>query len=203
MKRLLFIAILGLVLASVQAQQMPAHVQKRVDTIIDGMLDRWIVQMDRWWHDGQHEHLINMTYFLIAFDPTNIEAYENAGWLLWSSDRDDEAIALYERGVRNNPDRYDLYYEIGQYYYIRKKDYAKALPYLEQAIKFPCEWFVWNTLGHVYANLGQKQKAVETWQELLRRFPMMPVDQMEAVRKNIRDTITRDSAPGAGEKTQP
>jgi len=61
---------------------------------------------------------------------------------------------------------------------------------------------VWNTLGHVYARLGEREKAVETWQELLRRFPMMPVDQMEAVRKNIRDVMTRDSSPSSGERGQ-
>ncbi|MCS6831080.1 MAG: tetratricopeptide repeat protein [Armatimonadota bacterium] len=188
--------------ASVQAQPLPAQVQKRVDAIFDAMVDHWIVQMDRWWHDGQHEHLINMTYFTIRFDPRNVSLYENAGWLLWSSNRDDEAVAMYERGLRNNPDAYDMYYELGQYYYLRKRDYARAKEYLEQAVKFPCEWFVWNTLGHVYARLGEKEKAIETWQELLRRFPMMPIDQMEAVRKNIRDTMTRDATPASGENKQ-
>jgi len=203
MKWLWMTGLVWMLFASVQAQPLPAEVQKRVDAILDGVVDRWMVQMDRWWHDGQHERLINMTYFAIAFDPHNLSLYENAGWLLWSSDRDDEAVALYQRGLRNNPDAYDMYYELGQYYYIRKKDYAKAKEYLEQAIQFPCEWFVWNTLGHVYARLGEREKAVETWQELLRRFPMMPVDQMEAVRKNIRDVMTRDTAPAVGESKQP
>jgi tetratricopeptide (TPR) repeat protein len=204
MKWLWTIGLVCVCFASVQAQTrpLPAEVQKRVDTIMEGVLDRWIVQMDRWWHDGQHEHLINMTYFAITLDPHNIDLYENAGWLLWSSDRDDEAVALYQRGLRNNPNSYDMYYELGQYYYIRKKDYARAREYLEQAVKFPCEWFVWNSLGHVYARLGEREKAVETWQELLRRFPMMPVDQMEAVRKNIRDVMTRDSSPSSGERGQ-
>ena len=198
-KRLWVFGLICLLFASAQAQPLPAQVQKRVDAIFDGMVDYWIVQMDRWWHDGQHEHLINMTYFAIPFDPHNFSLYENAGWLLWSSYRDDEAVALYERGLRNNPDRYDMYYEIGQYYYIRKKDYAKARQYLEKAVQFPCEWFVWNTLGHVYARLGEREKAIETWQELLRRFPMMPIDQMEAVRKNLRDAMTRYTTPGTGE----
>lgn len=204
MKWLWMTGLVCALFASVQAQPqpLPAEVQKRVDTIFDGVVDRWIVQMDRWWHDGQHEHLINMTYFAIVLDPHNISLYENAGWLLWSSNRDDEAVALYQRGLRNNPDAYDMYYELGQYYYIRKRDYAKAREYLEQAIQFPCEWFVWNTLGHVYARLGEREKAVETWQELLRRFPMMPIDQMEAVRKNIRDTVTRDTTPAVGENKQ-
>ncbi|GIV15691.1 MAG: hypothetical protein KatS3mg022_1126 [Armatimonadota bacterium] len=204
MKWLWITGLVCALFASVQAQPqpLPAEVQKRIDAIFDGMVDRCIVQMDKWWHDGQHEHLINMTYFVIAFDPHNLSLYENAGWLLWSSNRDDEAVALYQRGLRNNPNTYDMYYELGQYYYIRKKDYAKAREYLEQAIKFPCEWFVWNTLGHVYARLGERQKAVETWQELLRRFPMMPIDQMEAVRKNIRDTMTRDTTPAFEESKQ-
>lgn len=190
-------------MASVQAQPLPAQVQQRVDSIFSKMVDRWIVQIDRWWHDGQHEHLINMTYFLIAVDPHHIEAYENAGWLLWSSNRDEEAVALYERGIRNNPDAYDMYYELGQYYYLRKRDYAKAREYLERAVQYPCQWFVWNTLGHVYARLGERQKAIETWQELLRRFPMMPLNQMEAVRKNLRDLMTREETPTGGETAQP
>ncbi|MCS6948950.1 MAG: tetratricopeptide repeat protein [Armatimonadota bacterium] len=204
MNRWLWVLGIGCVLvASAQAQPLPPEVQRRVDTIFSKMVDRWIVQIDRWWHDGQHEHLINMTYFLISVDPHHIEAYENAGWLLWSSNRDDEAVALYERGIRNNPDAYDMYYELGQYYYLRKKDYAKAREYLERAIQYPCQWFVWNTLGHVYARLGERQKAIETWQELLRRFPMMPLNQMEAVRKNLRDLMTREETPATGESGQP
>ncbi|GIV19910.1 MAG: hypothetical protein KatS3mg023_1661 [Armatimonadota bacterium] len=189
--------------AQAQPQPLPAEVQKRVDTILEGVLDRWIVQMDRWWHDGQHEHLINMTYFAITLDPHHIDLYQNAGWLLWSSDRDDEAVAMYQRGLRNNPNAYDMYYELGQYYYLRKRDYAQAKEYLEKAVQFPCEWFVWNTLGHTYARLGEREKAVQTWQELLRRFPMMPIDQMEAVRKNIRDILTRDASSSSEERRQP
>jgi tetratricopeptide (TPR) repeat protein len=196
------LACLMLVSVAAQPQPLPADVQKRIDAIFDGVVDRWIVQMDEWWHDGQHERLINMTYFAIVLDPHNVSLYENAGWLLWSSDRDSEAVALYERGLRNNPNSYDMYYELGQYYFIRKKDYAKAKQYLEQAIQFPCEWFVWNTLGHTYARLGEREKGIQTWQELLRRFPMMPVSQMEAVRKNLRDIMTRDTAP-AREENKP
>lgn len=204
MKKWLWALGIGCVwMASARAQPLPPEVQRRIDAIFSGMVDRCIVQIDRWWHDGQHEQLINMTYFVIAFDPHYIEGYENAGWLLWSSNRDAEAVALYERGIRNNPDAYDMYYELGQYYYLRKKDYAKAREYLERAIQYPCDWFVWNTLGHVYARLGERQKAIETWQELLRRFPMMPVNQMEAVRKNLRDLMTREETPSAGETSQP
>lgn len=198
MKWLMIVCMLCVSLSLAQAQTptpLPPEVQKRIDAIFNRMLDDCNLQMDSWWHDGQHEHLINMTYFAIAFDPRNVSLYENAGWLLWSSDRDDEAVALYQRGVRNNPDVYDMYYELGQYYYIRKKDYASARKYLEQAIQYPCQWFVWNTLGHVYARLGERDKAIETWQELLKRFPMMPIDQLEAVRKNLRDIMMRtDSA---------
>lgn len=178
---------------------MPQPVQQRLQAVFNEVVDRWIVQMDRWWHDGQHEQVINMTYFAIPLDPQNVSLYENAGWLLWSSNRDDEAVALYERGLRHNPNRYDLYYELGQYFFMRKKDYARARQYLEEAIKYPCEWFVWNTLGHVYARLGEREKALETWQELLKRFPMMPVNQLEAVRKNIRDLLTRETPTSAGE----
>lgn len=182
-----------------QPAPLPEAVQRRLNAVFNEVVDRWIVQIDRWWHDGQHEYVINMTYFAIPLDPHNVSLYENAGWLLWSSNRDDEAVALYERGLRYNTDRYDMYYELGQYYYMRKKDYVKARQYLEEAIKYPCEWFVWNTLGHVYARLGEREKALQTWQELLRRFPMMPANQLEAVRKNIRDLMTRDTPSPQGE----
>ena len=38
----------------------------------------------------------------------------------------DQAIALLEHGIRNNPDNWKLYYDLGFVYYLDLKDYRKA-----------------------------------------------------------------------------
>ena len=50
----------------------------------------------------------------------------------------DKAIALVEYGIRNNPDNWKLYYELGFiYYYMEPKNYAKAAESFERGTKVP------------------------------------------------------------------
>src|SRR2546427_109927 len=88
----------------------PAHAQKptessraAVDSLVNGIVDDVHEWMDKHWHKGEYNHIINLAKIAIAVDPTDLDAYSNSGWLLWSMDRDQEAVDLYLKGIKANP----------------------------------------------------------------------------------------------------
>jgi tetratricopeptide (TPR) repeat protein len=78
-----------------------------------------------------------------ALDPKLIVAYQFGANFLAprppeGAGQPDKAVALVEYGIRNNPDNWKLYYELGFiYYYMEKKDYAKAAEAFERGTKVP------------------------------------------------------------------
>ncbi|HEX9110145.1 MAG TPA: tetratricopeptide repeat protein [Terriglobales bacterium] len=77
-----------------------------------------------------------------ALDPKLIVAYQFGANFLGpkpplGAGQPDKAVALLEYGIRNNPDNWKLYYELGFFYYMEEKDYAKAAEAFERGIKVP------------------------------------------------------------------
>jgi tetratricopeptide (TPR) repeat protein len=75
-----------------------------------------------------------------ALDPKLIVAYQFGANFLGSkpplgAGQPDKAVALLEYGIRNNSDNWKLYYELGFFYYMEKKDYAKAAEAFERGTK--------------------------------------------------------------------
>src|SRR5579884_4088150 len=66
--------------------------------------------------------------------------------------------------VQANPNTYYLYDELAFHYLDHLKDPASALPYYEQAVRFPCPFFTWNNLARCYEKTNQWEKAVQTWE---------------------------------------
>jgi tetratricopeptide (TPR) repeat protein len=159
-------AMAALAAASLFMAAQPAHASDRdvVEAIVGDCLTQLYVVSDRHWHKGEYRHLVNINKMVIAGRPTFIEPYVNAGWLLWSMDRDAEAVALYDAGIAANPNSYALYYEKGFYLVTRKKDWKAGLPLLEKAASMPdCAKIVLHTLAHAYERSGRLDKALETW----------------------------------------
>jgi tetratricopeptide (TPR) repeat protein len=77
-----------------------------------------------------------------ALDPKLIAAYQFGATFLGSkpplgAGQPDKAVALLEYGIRNNPDNWKLYYDLGFFYYTEKKDYAKAAEAFERGTRVP------------------------------------------------------------------
>mgnify|MGYP005849482095 CR=1 FL=1 len=158
---LIRVVLAGLLLAPLAAKGQDAD---HVEAMVDDCLDQLYVVSDRHWHKGEYNHLVNINRMVIAGRPTFTEPYVNAGWLLWSMDRDDEAVALYDAGIAANPNTYVVYYEKGFYLITRKKDWKNGLLLLEKAASIPdCARIVLHTLAHAYERNGQLEKALETW----------------------------------------
>ncbi len=159
-----------------------------VEAIVDDCLRQLYVVSDRHWHKGEYSHLVNINRMVIAGRPTFIEPYVNAGWLLWSMDRDAEAVRLYDAGIAANPNTYALYNEKGFYLITRKKDWKNGLPLLEKATTMPdCAKIVWHTLAHAYERNQQLDKALEAWN----RAAEDPANPGRAAARVNRDRVRR------------
>lgn len=181
----------GLIALGLMVTAMPGFAQssERVaDAVVDQVISYLYVQTDRHWHKGEYVHLVQLNKMVIAAWPQFTAPYVDSAWLLWSMDRDDEAVALYDQGIAANPDTYEIYYEKGFYLINRRKDFASAIPLLQQAVsKKDCDPIVLHTLAHAYEKIGQLQKALETWN----RAADNPANQGRAAAKANRDRVQR------------
>ena len=83
--------------------------------------------------------LLNITTYL---DPHLLVAYEFGANFLAppppnGAGLPHEAIQLVERGIRANPDKWKLYYNLGFIYYLELRDYKKAAEAFEQGSHLP------------------------------------------------------------------
>ncbi len=83
----------------------------------------------------------------------------------------DEAIKLLEEAQKLDPERLSYPYELGYAYYAQK-DYKKAIRYLEGILTHPKVYDqVFQLLGNAYDDMGNHEKAFETYDAGLKLFP--------------------------------
>jgi hypothetical protein len=92
----------------------------------------------------------------------------------------DKAVALVEYGIRNNPDNWKLYYELGFiYYYMEPPDYVKAAEAFERGTKVPnAHPFLRVLAAQMAQHAGEIQTARMLWQAAY------ATTQDELIRKN-------------------
>ncbi len=139
----------------------------QVDAICDSILDDLNIAIDAHWHKGEYNHIVNLSRIVVAGRPRDPEPYQNAGWLLWSMNRDPEAIALYQQGIEAMPQEAVMYEELGEYYLTHKKDYPQAIKYLEEARKQRGSALLdRHMLAIAYERAGRMNDALRLWTEL-------------------------------------
>ena len=172
-------AIAGLLALTGAASAAPAQ-SSMADCVVDGVMDRLAENIDLHWHEGEYCHIVNISRVIVTAQPYRKTIYADAAWLLWSMNRDPEAVALLKLGLKNNPNTYYMYDELANYYRIRKKDYATALIYFQQAARFKdCAAETIHGLAGCYEKTNQPRKALAAW----KRAATMPEGQAIAIAK--------------------
>ncbi len=166
MRNLLLIVGCALLLGCSGAQTKPPEAVQRKLSAIRELTEYRLVQLaDEYWHEGAHYKTMALMFVLMEYDPRDVENIGSLAWLLDGYGEHARAIQVYQRGIRLNPNRYDLYYDLG-YAYFNKRQYEQALPYLEKAANFDnAPQFVWKTLAHCYERLGRLQESLQAWQK--------------------------------------
>lgn len=122
---------------------------------------------DEYFHDGHYEKAVHLQDRIIQLDPSDLEAYTVAAWLIWSLGREPEARRYLERCIAANPTAWASHHELGLHLFERLGQATEALPHLLRATTLPsAPDLVHRTLAHAYYFAEQPSLAVAVWQRL-------------------------------------
>ena len=105
-----------------------------------------------------------------TLDPKLVVAYEFGANFLGpkppeGAGQPDKAIALLEGGIRSNPDNWKLYYDLGFFYYMDLKDYARAAEAFDRGTQVPnAHPFLRVLAAQMAQHAGEIQTARMLWQ---------------------------------------
>lgn len=116
-------------------------------------------------------------------DPHWLEPWRITGWHLAYNmfvETDDPAkkakflqmgVDSLKEGVSWNPDRYDLYFELGWTYFDKVRDYDEAAKWLQACIQFPHPEYIDRMIAHSFERLPDMPKALDWYDYCLKRNP--------------------------------
>lgn len=130
----------------------------------------WL-KIEDYFHSGEHEKIAPLIRIITWLDPHFIEAYSSGAWqLAWNSEDwrlIPSAEEFLKEGIKNNPDKYELYADMGWLYYDKVKDYEKAIEWYKKAAALPSPPSVKRMLAHSYERAGKIDEAIKVWQQLV------------------------------------
>ncbi len=142
----------------------------------------WL-QVHHCWHSGQHYRMLPLFNAITFLQPHFITPWAVGGWhmayniyVMMKTEEEKNywlqtGLDFLKKGIEYNPNRYDLYFELGWTYYHKAKNYHKAIVYFEKAIKFPHPNYVDSCLAHAYAKNGEIDKSIKHWEHIRDRSP--------------------------------
>lgn len=162
---LIIILSLAAPVLALTENQIPPEPLNDLGNIFSMVKDNLALKNDEYFHQGQFERCIADLRLMLAIDPTDIELYDDAAWLMQNQLRDDEAEACLKMGIANNRDRYESYDFLGYFYYTHERPEESAAC-LEQAIELDAPVIVWHELAHSYEQAGWFYEALNIWANL-------------------------------------
>jgi len=122
-----------------------------------------------------------------------------------------EGIDTDKAGIRANPDRYEMYWELSWLYFDRIKEYHRAEEMLLETLRrFPANrkatperqkmvrspFYVYHTLAHCYEYQLEVDKAIVVWKRVMREVSKHPVP--EVPERSLRELETWGDDPAWG-----
>lgn len=159
----------------------------------------WVLANQLFWEE-EYLKVVPLFRTITLIDPHYIVVYSVGAWhFAWNLgpllDEPEEewkrwvpaGIEFLEEGIKNNPNRYDLYFELGWLYFQKLKDYTRAAEYFESAIKFEHPGYIDHMLAHSYDRADSPGLAAKKWEEIISRNPenKVAVANYEKLRKKI------------------
>ena len=140
-----------------------------------------------WQTDRKFSQLSKALELATSLDLHFLEPYRLGGvYLLYLSRQPEAAVSLLEKGAAANPGRWELPHDLGRYYYLEARDYARALRWWEHAVTLPGRPdYLPRFVARLYAKTGHEETAMELWLNLYRTA------QNDHVRTLAREEIER------------
>jgi tetratricopeptide (TPR) repeat protein len=152
------------------------------------------MKIEDYFHSGEHEKIPPLIRIITWLDPHFVEAYSSGAWqLAWNSEDwrlIPSAEAFLEEGIKNNPDKYELYADMGWLYYDKIKDYDKAIVWYKRASALKSPPQVRRMLAHSYERAGKIDEAIKIWKKLIEEGKK----EVERNPKNFEAIFNRDVA---------
>jgi len=133
--------------------------------------------------EGASFKALNLMRTVTLLDPHWLEPWRITGWHLSYNlyvETDDEeqranllrmGVNALKEGISWNPDRYDLYFELGWTYFDKIKDYPEAAKWLEAAIQFEHPQHVERLIAHGWERLPDMPEALDWYDFCVKRDP--------------------------------
>lgn len=168
------------------------------------------VRADEFFHSGDYDAILPIVRMVTWLDPHQLDVYITGAWHLAynftdSNERSDRryipaAQKLLEEGDANNPQVYDIAFELGWQNTDKIKNYDRAAHWFEVCTRRkaaddtgrfnkPVPMFVWHQLAHALARQGRIDESVEVWKRSL----AMTEDKLKANPKDFSLRNVRDS----------
>jgi tetratricopeptide (TPR) repeat protein len=160
-------------------------------------LDSLWKQSDKAFHDGNYPRAISFHRQIVAIDPTDVEAYSNAAWLLWSMGKGNDALAFLQKGIKANPKNADMWEAVGNHHGSFLKRHREAQVAYTRALEFSPAGantqMLRRRLAHAAEGAGDLQTSLATWRALVRDYPNIPVNRNNLAR--VEKLMKKGSVP--------
>lgn len=139
--------------------------------------------------DEGYEKLYEKALRVVELDPMFYYAYIYAsGALAWNLKRYDQAYALLNKGLKNNPTYWRFAVYISAILFKEKGDIASMIKTLEGVIAYPdCPNLIKSIVANYYKRSGQYVKSIDLWIEIYESddesYMRRALDQIQAIKE--------------------
>ncbi|MDH7568176.1 MAG: tetratricopeptide repeat protein [Armatimonadota bacterium] len=155
------------------------------------------VKADGAFHTGRYERIMPICQVITWLDPHFLDVYIIGAWHMAYNFMDwryiPVGIDFLEKGIHNNPDKEELYFEQGNMLYDKAKDFNRAAKRLREANEMGLQPAgKRHLLAHALENAGRIDEAIAAWESFIKEEEAAGNWQMAAVSRHNRDlTIWR------------
>lgn len=169
------------------------------------------VRADQYFHSGKYDELVPLFYIVTWLDPHQLDVYSTGAWHLAYNLGDQrlipEGVKFLNKGISDNPNVWDLYFQQSYVHGHKIKDYAKAAHFAREAIKRPgtdlepAPYYVHNAIAHNMEANGQIAEMIEQWERNIAYTQDRLIKTlMEEARPSIRQKWQAMNAPTSDQK---
>jgi len=179
-----------------------------VDPPNESNVDYFWRKSDEAFHAGDYPRAVQLHRAIVALDPSDIDSYGVAAWLLWSMGKTQDADDFLAVGLKANPKNSDMWDTAAQQYDLEKElsnaadGYAKAVAMADPKLCNDND-MLRRRYAHALEHNGHLPEAQGVWEGLVKDYPADGVvaRNLDRVKREIAAGATRTDALGTGVTT--
>ncbi|HIE50879.1 MAG TPA: tetratricopeptide repeat protein [Armatimonadetes bacterium] len=158
------------------------------------------MKTDQYWHSGRWFRMLPICKAVALLEPNFIEVWTITGWHLAynmsvEANSPEEAakfirdgITFLREGIKWNPNRYDLYFELGWTFYDKLNNYERAAEYFKKALQFKHPAYMERLIAHAYERVPDIDQALKWYSISLRKYGLCDLRRLKELEEVGYDT---------------